>query len=335
MASLTTLLQTKYDGIAAGETNLEKGTIYTFYPGNDYGTNFQCHICWKPPANGTALLEVWGAAGSGAEMCCCGFGLPGNPGGYAKKQLAAFGASWADCFVCSIIGLSCGNANDLSHRGRSEPTQVCWFANATDGCICSEGGQGGCSICSTGNSPYCCFTAQNYCNTQAGSTYCGIICNYRDDGGNTYDGADYCAFAYGGDTNCYGGFSCYYFRGCCPNCNCRFVQVIKVPPGMVSECGGEVQYAMDESSGKIKHSGSGGIMGVMEPLNLMTRSPTQGSPRNACWTSNTSCGCYEHQGCTHFFPGGVPGQGPTPCDSVRDHAWRGGNGILRIKFIAS
>jgi len=30
MASLTTLLQTKYDGIAAGETNLEKGTIYTF-----------------------------------------------------------------------------------------------------------------------------------------------------------------------------------------------------------------------------------------------------------------------------------------------------------------
>ena len=104
---------------------------------------------------------------------------------------------------------------------------------------------------------------------------------------------------------------------------------------MVSECGGEVQYAMDEDSEKVYHSGSGGIMGVMEPLNLMTRSPTQGSPYNACWSGNDSCGCYEHQGCTHFFPGGIPGQGPTPCDGVRDHAWRGGNGILRIKFIAS
>jgi hypothetical protein len=29
---------------------------------------------------------MWGAAGSGAEMCCCGGGIPGNPGGYARKN---------------------------------------------------------------------------------------------------------------------------------------------------------------------------------------------------------------------------------------------------------
>ena len=36
---------------------------------------------------GTAHIEIWGAGGSGARMCCCGDGLLGNAGGYAYKKI--------------------------------------------------------------------------------------------------------------------------------------------------------------------------------------------------------------------------------------------------------
>ena len=39
MASLTTLLQTKYDFAVGNETNLEQGRIYQYYPGSMRGTN--------------------------------------------------------------------------------------------------------------------------------------------------------------------------------------------------------------------------------------------------------------------------------------------------------
>ena len=70
MASLTTLLQTKYDFSVGNETNLEKGRIYQYYPGTSRGTNFRCHVCFIAPSTGTAEIEVWGAGGSGAKMCC-------------------------------------------------------------------------------------------------------------------------------------------------------------------------------------------------------------------------------------------------------------------------
>ena len=142
----------------------------------------------------------------------------------------------------------------------------------------------------------------------------------------------FCAFAYGGDVNCYGGFSCHYFRGCQPNCNCRQVPVIKIPPGMIATCGGEVHYTLDSDNGRSEWSGMGGWMHASHAMNLATRNPTQGGPYTACWTGNRSCGCYQANGCINFFPAGIPGQGPTPCGDVRDHAHKGGNGLLRIQF---
>ena len=327
MASLTTLLQTKYDFAVGNETNLEQGRIYQYYPGSMRGTNFRCHVCWVAPSAGTATIEIWGAGGSGAEMCCCGFGLNGNPGAYSKKTLTMA----SGCFICGIVGQSCGNADDLCHRGTSEPTQICWFAGGTDGCMCAQGGKGGYTYCSTGNSPYCCFIAGGFCGTQGGDQYCGIICNFKDSSSEP----TFCAQAYGGDTNCYGGFSCWYFRGCQPNCNCRNVPVIKFPPGMISTCGGEVHYTLDSDNGRSQWSGMGGWMNASHGFNLATRSPTQGGPYTACWTGNRSCGCYQHNGCIPFMPAGIGGQGPRPCDGVRDHAHRGGLGLIRIKFVSS
>ena len=235
------------------------------------------------------------------------------------------------CFICAQTGMPCRNEDDLCFRGCGEPTQVCWFGNAGgDGCMCAQGGMGGRSYCSTGNSPYCCFVAGGFCHTQGGDQYCGIICNFKDASANP----EFCAQAYGGDVNCYGGFSCTSWRGCRVNCNCRRVEVSKFPPGMISTLGGEVHYTMDENSGRSDWSGMGGWMNASHGYNLATRSPTRGGPYTACWTGNRSCGCYQANGRNPFMPAGLGGQGPTPCDGVRDHAHMGGPGMIRIKFIS-
>ena len=331
MASLTTLLKNKYSFFVGNEQNLERGEIYSYYPGNHY-TNFRCHVCWVPPRAGCARIEIWGAGGSGAEMCCCGGGLPGNPGAYSTKciRIEQADIDGGASFVCGVIGFSCGNSSDLCHRGRSEPTQICWFGNnQQDGCMCAQGGKGGYSYCSTGTSLYCCFVAGGFCGNRVGNDGCGVVCNYKGAADT-----DWCAQAYGGDINCYGGFSCARFERCQPNCNCGKIMILRIPAGMWSECGGEIHYAVDQNGRRYRHSGAGGHMGATHPLNLMGRNPTQGSAYSACWTGNTSCGCYEWNGCTAFMPAGIPGQGATPCDGVRDHAHRGGHGMIRIRFIA-
>jgi hypothetical protein len=103
---------------------------------------------------------------------------------------------------------------------------------------------------------------------------------------------------------------------------------------MISTLGGEVHYTFDTNNGRWNWSGSGGWRAASHGFNLATRSPTQGGQYNGCWNDNRSCGCYEQNGCNSFMPAGIPGQGPTPCDGVRDHAHRGGHGLIRIKFIS-
>ena len=85
MASLETLLKAKVPG--GSEQNLETGRLYSFAEGNTYTKACKCW-CWCPTATGVATIEVWGAGGSGAKMCCCGGGIPGNSGSYAKKEIA-------------------------------------------------------------------------------------------------------------------------------------------------------------------------------------------------------------------------------------------------------
>ena len=113
MASLTTLLQTKYDFVVGNETNLEKGRIYQYASFSSRQMNFRCHVCWVAPSAGTATIEIWGAGGSGAEMCCCGFGIAGNPGAYSKKVITMA----EGCFICAITGMPCRNEDDLCFRG--------------------------------------------------------------------------------------------------------------------------------------------------------------------------------------------------------------------------
>ena len=74
MASLRSLLGTKQDAfVSVTEENLEKGRIYVYTPGTNY-SRLWCGFCFHPDTSGTAVVEVWGAGGSGAARWCCGFG---------------------------------------------------------------------------------------------------------------------------------------------------------------------------------------------------------------------------------------------------------------------
>jgi len=105
----------------AFEDNLEKGRIWVYSDGNMY-SSFCNGFCWTARACGKAVIEIWGAAGSGAEMCCCGAGLPGNAPGYVKKCICVTPGN----YVCGYVGRSCNNADDLCFRGCSESTCVRW-----------------------------------------------------------------------------------------------------------------------------------------------------------------------------------------------------------------
>jgi len=131
MAKLSNLLGNRE---LAFEDNLEKGRIWVYSEGTMY-TGFCNGFCWRSPGTGLVQIDMWGAAGSGVQMCCCGAGLPGNAPAYIRKCICVQSGN----YICGYIGRSCNNSSALCFRGCSEATCVCWF-----GCShhnLSEGGQ--------------------------------------------------------------------------------------------------------------------------------------------------------------------------------------------------
>ena len=363
MARLTDLLGNRE---LVKEQQLERGRIFVFSEGNMYTSFCNC-VCWRPPGVGCVVIDVWGASGSGAKMCCCGSGIPGNPGSFARKCICVC----PDNYIYAYIGRSCNNSDALCFRGCSESTCVCWFgcapyplarypemwndcrsggrqggrcnipcidpsigvcqaAGATTGCICAQGGRGGVTYCQTDNFPR---GMQLHCWGTNG--WCA----------QKIGGADGCLLvcnycfnegrfcAYGGDINCCGGFSCTSFLGCLPNCTCQFQYHVKTSPFVFSEEGAQFTYTPPNDEPTTKWAG-GTAYAHLNALAQVSRSP-QGNNYQTCWGALWSCGCYNMQGCHPFNPYGVPGWAPQPCPNVRDHAGRGGMGALRIKYIGT
>jgi len=340
MPSLRTLLSDKArlargsDSEFAYQSMLEKGQIYFYTPGTQsYSGASQC-FCWISRGCGTAIVEIWGASGSGALMCCCGAGLPGNPGAYSRRTIEVFPGS----YVCGFAGMSCGNSSTLCFRGCSESTGICWCTcSGSNNCMCAMGGRGGFSQCMDGGAgPYCCFGAQGFCisNPSTGITLgaaCGTVCNYCNNGGNP---PSWIALAYGGEVNCCGGFSCMTFYCCQPSRPCSWNYHIRTSAGIISENGVVLTFQGEEDTHYANSSG-GGIGQLLYTLNSAARSPSAGHFMAACWSGHRACGCYETHGCQPFLPYGVPGTPPSPCASVRDHAVRGGHGAVRIQYIGT
>ena len=320
MASLRSLLGTKQDAfVSVTEENLEKGRIYVYTPGTNY-SRLWCGFCFHPDTSGTAVVEIWGAGGSGAEMCCCGFGTPGNAGAYVRKTVSMAPGD----FICGYIGQSCGNATALCFRGCSEATQVRFCIGGQETCACAEGGKGGLTYCSTNSSYYCCYRANGFCVTRTNNDNCGIVCNHCN--------GSWIACAYGGDVNCPGKISCVSAFGCYPSCVCLFIDHVPTPAGMFSKEGAMMSYTRENNNDFAQWSGSGhhqhlGVLGS-------GRFPRGGIPFATCWGASKACGCYENDGCVPVMPIGTGGRGPNPCPGVRDHAIRGGHGGVRIRFTA-
>ena len=320
MASLKSLLGSKQDAfVSVTEENLEKGRIYVYTPGTNY-SRLWCGFCFHPDTSGTAVVEVWGAGGSGAEMCCCGFGTPVNAGAYVRKTVSMAPGD----FICGYIGQSCGNATALCFRGCSEATQVRFCLGGSETCVCAEGGKGGLTYCSTSPSYYCCYRANGFCVTRTDNDNCGIVCNHCN--------GSWIACAYGGDVNCPGKISCVSAFGCYPSCVCMFIDHVPTPAGMFSKEGAMMSYTRENDNDFAQWSGSGhhqhlGVLGS-------GRFPRGGIPFATCWGASKACGCYENDGCVPVMPIGTGGRGPNPCPGVRDHAIRGGHGGVRIRFTA-
>jgi len=122
--------------IGREEDNIQQGRIWVYTPSTFY-TNFCTGFCWVAPGTGTAVIEIWGAGGSGARMCCCGGGLPGNAGAYSRRTISVC----AGKTVCGGVGMSCGNADAICFRGCSDSTGLCWQGAAgANGCMCAQGG---------------------------------------------------------------------------------------------------------------------------------------------------------------------------------------------------
>lgn len=323
MAKLSDLLSTRE--IAANQTNLERGKVYTVSPTGMYACIRSDYLwCWTSPGCGTLDIEIWGAAGSGSRMCCCGFGLPGNAPAYSKKTLAINCSTW----ICACPGQSC-NAHDLCFSGCSLPTYLQWgnardLCGFTKGCMCAQGGRAGTSICSTGTNAYCCFTAAGFCTTNCGGS-CGIICNHCNGG--------LLACGYGGDVNCCGCIS--YMQYFCDNTGlarpCWAHQFIAYAAGIFSTDGGIIASKAEEDPEYTEWSGAGNHEHA-HTLNAVSRSPTSGIFWTTCYASTQGCGCYEMYGCMPFMPYGVAGAPPYPCPGVRDHGKRGGQGAIRLTY---
>lgn len=313
MPSLSSVLGSR--NLTLSEENIETGRVLTWSHGSNYSGIF-APICWIAPSNGIATIEVWGAGGSSSLMCCCGFSLPGNSGGYARKTVTLATGN----FVCGSVGRACNNGGTLCDRGCSEASGVCWNGTSA-GCMCAQGGRGGVAICSTSAGGYCCFVASGYCHTNTGSG-CGIICNFPV----------WCARGFGGDVNCCGGISCVNFCRSSPECSPAWgLQTIAVPPGFISTGGGFIQFIASEATGFSSWSGNGRHQAIAA-ISSMSRVPGGGIPPAACWNSNSGCGCYESWSCVRGMPIGVGAPMATPCSGVRDHGHTGGDGAIRIRF---
>lgn len=330
MASLQTVLQRRQ--VVPNEDGLEPGEITTI-SGNEFASATYGWY-WQPRACGTLRVEAWGAGGSGAQMCCCGGGLPGNSGAYVRKFMCVTPST----AFCGVVGQSCKNAAALCFRGCSEATCFCFscvFCCGTcyAGCLCAQGGLGGTSYCSTGTSLFCCFGANGWCRWVGSPANCGVICNIGTNPNATYQANGFLSVC-----NCVCDFvapttiSCVSFFGAEPSCNVCFNQYhIAVPYGIFADCHGLITYSTEIDNGFSSWSGMGKHQ-FNHALNGMSRYPTRGIHWTTCYSSTRACGCYENEGCVAWAPYGFGGTPPSPCVNVRDHAGSGGNGAIRFTF---
>jgi len=318
MANITRLLEERQGIIDRGQERSSGGNEFFFSHTNVTGVQSYsaCCFAWTSPGTGVAIIELWGASGSGALMCCCsGGGIPGNPGAYSKIEVDVTPSS----AVCGFVGCS-PTGGSLCYPGRSQCSVACLINTSCNNILVSQGGFGGYTNCSTVTAHYCCLVAAGFSHTFT-NNLCGIICNVGGPNGSTF------ACACGGNLNVCGGISCLRTWDCCQYWKCNMEITLATSPGI---------FAIDKNTCfnffKSEFPGFGiahNSWAEMESaLSLMTR---QQPYNHNCYTSMQPCGCYEHDGC-FLNPVGLPGITGSPCPGVRSSGQKGGHGGIKITF---
>lgn len=320
MASLSSLILQRQKVLNQVVPNDLGDVFYTAYNNQSC-----CTYLWSSPGTGVAVIELWGASGSGARMCCCsGHGIPGNSGAYSRKRVRVDGTS---C-VCGFLGGAChGNVN-LCYSGRSLCSVACFFNTSNNMTMTAQGGYGGFNVCTTSTAVFCCLRACNFCTTSAsllapsGSGFCGLVCNVV--GPNSVVAAT----ATGGDVNISGGISCTRIWECSNFYPCAYEFTVGISAGIISA--DTVSYVKGFHSCALNRQGfaNTGRQDLATALNSL-----QGVMHGNvyCWAGVFDCGCYEWSGCTQGTVG-VPGFSGFPCCSVRSGGSRGGAGAVKITY---
>lgn len=317
MANLSTLIQARTTAGSEPETNLADGSIIWFTHNSTDGSAFPCYVQWNAPSTGRIIVEIWGAAGSAGRTCCCGAGMPGNPGAYAKRETTVSGGT---C-VCFCIGMPCSSPDN--NMNCSNATMLCVSNNSTAAafCMCAQGGAGGYAYCISGSSMACCFVSgQSLCNTL--SSGCGWVCNTCSGRHN--------AQAYGGTINCPGGYSKKYFGHCNPCCVNCYYDLVKTSAGV---------FGTEPSELRVQHDwckmccGAGEVVPMINAVAAASKQPQQGGHLQGSWFSTTYCGCYETHMCQTMYQVGVPAPSTAMRDNARAQGSKGGAGAVKINFI--
>jgi len=318
MANLDRLLEQRQAVVDRGNETKRGGIVFYFTHTNVTGVQSYGPCCyqWQSPGTGTAIIELWGASGSGSLMCCCsGGGIPGNPGGYVRQRLCVSGSS----VVCGFVGCS-PTGGSLCYPGRSQCSVACPLNTNNNTILAAQGGFGGYTNCSTSTAHYCCLVAAGFLHTLT-NTFCGILCNWGGPNSACF------ACACGGELNVCGGISCLRTWDCCQYWKCNMELTLALSPGLFSTCCTTcVRFFKSEYPGfGIAHNSWAELEAAMGMLNR------QQPYNHNCYTSMQPCGCYEHDGC-FLNPTGIPGITGSPCPGVRSSGQKGGHGAVRITY---
>jgi len=325
MASISNLIKTR-EAVANGtrivdnfpsptfitaDSNLLEGSIYTYNSGCS-----TINFCWEAPANGTAIIEVWGSSGSAAGINCCGIGVPGNPGAYAKKTVELVSGS----YICGNVARSPNPPNCDGSTRCATSISIC--NNGIEcSCMCAQGGKVGPAICEagTGAALTCFQSARSLCVTDEGAG-CGVVCNYST-------AADL-AIAYGGDTNIDGAFSCLRLNTCSGTAFASHCNFVALSGGIVSSKPTVIKSLFDSSCG----SGSS-YQGFFSALGQTGQWMTANNTLDYTWADDALCVCYANISSMRYLQAGVPAPGASACSSVDDNGFSGGPGLVKIRFI--
>ena len=326
MANLSTIVGERAAPFGADETNLETGVVSVWVATNENSDGMRCQMCWHAPGDGVALIEIWGAGGTGSKQCCCANNIPANSGSYARLQVNVTSGN----YVCGYVGHSCRHNDGLCFEGCSQASCVLVCHNGGCSCACAQGGQGARVHCTTSTAIACCFTSQYGLSCCYVNDYCRLVCNCCW----TTWGCSNVAGTTSGVTNvaCMPSrWGCTCFNHCNACCDCYHVYYVPTAPGTYGKCGATIAYTGVGDTGIQVKPGSG-LGQVVAGMAALSRGGMHGFSWGTCWNGARGCACYISDQCNVYIPYGMAGFGTHVCNNIRDYGHRGGPGAVRIRF---